>query len=57
MHDVVPPNGAFWESSWQKQCKTRYSPVVGFLFALYLFGFKKVITVFLGFNCLDAEYW
>ena len=31
MHDVVRPNGAYWESSWQKQYKTRYSPIVGFL--------------------------
>ena len=28
MHDVVPPNGAFLGSSWQKHDKTRYSPLL-----------------------------
>ena len=57
MHDVVPPNGGIWGSSWQRQCKTRYSPIVGISFALYLLGFEEVFAVFLGFTYLDAEYW
>ena len=39
MHDVVPPSGAIWGSSWQKHYETRCPPLVGFLLPLYLFGF------------------
>ena len=48
MHDVVPPKGAFWESSWQTQCKTRYSPKVGFLLAYTFFVFEKSLRFFWG---------
>ena len=57
MHDVVRPNVAYWESSWQRQYKTRYSPIVGFLLPYTFSVSNKSFAVFLGFNRLDAEYW
>ena len=48
MHDVVPPNGAFWESSWQKQYKTRYSPFVGFLLPYTFLVPKRSLRFFWG---------
>ena len=48
MHDVVSPNGAFWESSWQKQYKTRYSPLVGFLLPYTFFISKRSLRLFWG---------
>ena len=47
MHDVVPPKGAFWESSWQTHGKTRYSPCVGFLVPCAFFS-KKSLRFFWG---------
>ena len=48
MHDVVPPNGAFWVSSWQKQCETRYSPFVGFLLPYTFLVSKRSLRFFWG---------
>ena len=48
MHDVVPPNGAFGESSWQRQCKTRYSPFVGFLLPCTYLVSKRSLRFFWG---------
>ena len=48
MHDVVSPNGAFWESSWQKQYKTRYSPLVGFLLPYTFLISKRSLRLFWG---------
>ena len=48
MHDVVSPNGAFWESSWQKQCKTRYSPFVGFLLPYTFLVSNRSLRLFWG---------
>ena len=48
MHDVVPPKGPFWESSWQTQCKTRYSPKVGFLLPYTFPVFKMSLRFFWG---------
>ena len=48
MHDVVSPNGAFWGSSWQKQCKTRYSPLVGFLLPYTFLISKRSLRLFWG---------
>ena len=49
MHDVVSPNGAFWGSSWQKQYKTRYSPLlVGFLLPYTFLISKRSLRLFWG---------
>ena len=48
MHDVVPPKGAFWGSSWQMKCKTRYSPKVGFLSPYTFFAFQTSLRMFWG---------
>ena len=48
LHDVVSPNGAFWGSSWQKQYKTRYSPLVGFLLPYTFFISKRSLRLFWG---------
>ena len=47
MHDVVSPNGAFLESSWQKHYKTRYSPfLVGFLLPYTFLPSKRSLRLF-----------
>ena len=48
MHDVVSPNGAFWESSWQKQYKTRYSPLVRFPLPYTFLISKRSLRLFWG---------
>ena len=48
VHDVVPPNGAFGRSSWQKHGKTRYSPIFGFLLPYAFLVSKKSVRFFWG---------
>ena len=48
MHDAVLLKGACWGSSWQTQCKTRFSPKVGFLLPHTIFVFKRSLRFFWG---------
>ena len=48
MHDVVLAKGACWGSSWHTQCKTRYSPKVGFVLPCTFFAFKRSLRFFWG---------
>ena len=57
MHDVVSPHGAFRESSWQKQNKTRCSPfLVGFLLPYTFLPSKKSLRLFWGLLIRRARH-
>ena len=48
MHEVVPPKGHFWGVHGRRNCKSRYSPQVGFLLPYTFLVFKRSLRFFWG---------